>query len=240
MTRPRGQSHVVGVVLLLGITTMALGGLAAVVGGIVDGQTASADEARVANTLDSELRPVEETGHGELRVQFSEGRLYTVERQFRILNATGVEREVDTGGLVYTSGANRVGFVGGSVLRGRPGNAWALRGPPLTVTADNRTLVVGVVALGERDESVSGRGGVTARLRTNVTHSHQTLPSGNYRLAVETATPEPVARDLQERGLDTTVSDLDGDGVPSVVAGVEGQQTLEVVVHAVNLEVNGG
>lgn len=237
---PRGQSHVVGVVLLLGITAIALGGLTAVVGGIVDSQTARADEARVANTLDDGLRPVEERGHDELAVRFTAGRLSTVERQFRILRTTGVEREVDIGGLVYTSGANRVGFVGGAVVRGRPGNAWTVRGPPLTVTRDNSTLVVGAVALGERGASVSGEGGVTARLRTNVTHSHRTLPRGNYRLAVETATPEPVARTLRDRGFDTTVADLDGDGVPSVVAGVEGRQAIELVVHAVNLEVNGG
>lgn len=236
----RGQSHVVGVVLLLGITTMALGGLAAVVGGIVDGQTANADEARVANTLDDGLRPVDGTGQDELAVQFTAGRLHTVEREFRILNTTGVERELDIGGLVYTSGTNRVGFVGGAVVRGRPGNAWTLRGPPLTVTRDNSTLVVGAVAVGEQGASVSGEGGVTARIRTNVTHTHRTLPSENYRLAFETATPEPVARDLRSRGFDTTVSDLDGDGVPSVVAGVEGQQEIELVVHAMQLEVNGG
>lgn len=234
----RGQSHVVGVVLLLGITTMALGGLAAVVGGIVDGQTANADATRVANTLDDGLRPIERAGHDELSVQFTAGRLYTVERQVRILNTTGVERELDTGGLVYTSGSNRVGFVGGAVVRGRPGNAWTLRGPPLTATRDNSTLVVGAVAVGEQGASVGGKGGVTARLRTNVTHVHQTLPEKNYRLAFETATPDPMARGLRSHGFDTTVSDLDGDGVPSVVAGVEGQQEIELVVHTMHLEMN--
>lgn len=236
----RGQSHVVGIVLLLGITTMALGGLTAVVGSIVDGQTANADEARVVNTFDNELRPVEDTGHDELTVQFSEGRLYTVERQLRILNTTGVERELDIGGLVYTSGSNRASFVGGAVVRGQPGNAWTLRGPPLTVTRDNSTLVVSAVATGEQGATVSGRGGVTARLRLNVSHTHRSQSAKNYRIAYETATPEPVRRNLQQRGLDTTVTDLDKDGVPSVVAGVEGQQQLELVVHAMDLEVNGG
>ena len=125
-----------------------------------------------------------------------------------------------------------------AVVRGRPGNAGTLRGPPLTATRDNSTLVVGAVAVGEQGASVGGKGGVTARLRTNVTHVHQTLPEKNYRLAFETATPDPMARGLRSHGFDTTVSDLDGDGVPSVVAGVEGQQEIELVVHTMHLEMN--
>jgi len=236
----RAQSHVVGVVLLLGITTIALGGLTTVVGEIIDGQTATADERRVANALDSELRPVEETGPNRVDVRFSEGRLATVERELRVLTDSGVRREIAIGGLVYTSGTNRVGFVGGAITRGKPGNAWLVRGPPVTVTRDNDTLVVGAVTLGEQGAAVGGSGGVTARLRTNVTHERTALPRADYRIAVETATPEPLARHLRDRGLATTRRDIDGDGVPSVVAGVEGQQELQLVVHRTNTEVAGG
>ena len=236
----RGQSHVVGVVLLLGITTIALGGLATVVGDIVDGQSAAADEARVASTFDSELRPVEQRGPDELAVRFSEGRLSTVDRELRILNGGSTVRSIDIGGLVYSSGSNRVSFVGGAVVRGRPGNAWLVRDPPLTVTRDNSTLVVGAVVLGESGASVGGSGGVTARLRTNVSHSHEHLAAGDYRLAIETATPDAMARALRERGVQTTVTDIDGDGVDSVVANVDGQQELELVVHETRLEVDGG
>jgi hypothetical protein len=236
----RAQSHVVGVVLLLGITTIALGGLTTVVGEIIDGQTATADERRVANALDSELRPVEETGPNRVDVRFSEGRLATVERELRVLTDSGVRREIAIGGLVYTSGTNRVGFVGGAITRGKPGNAWLVRGPPVTVTRDNDTLVVGAVTLGEQGAAVGGSGGVTARLRTNVTHERTALPRADYRIAVETATPEPLARYLRDRELATTRQDIDGDGVPSVVAGVEGQQELQLVVHRTNTEVAGG
>lgn len=236
----RAQSHVVGIVLLLGITTIALGGLTAVVGSVVEGQTAAADEARVANTLDSDLRPVERTGPGELRVQFTEGRLATVDRELRILNATATVRTIDIGGLVYTSGSSRVAYVGGAVVRGRPGNAWLVSAPPVTVTRDNSTLVVGAVRLNASGQSVGGSGGVTARLRTNVSHRHTHLASDDYRIAIETATPEPLARALEDRGAATGVADLDGDGVDSVVASVSGQQELELVVHGTNLEVADG
>ncbi|MFC6756229.1 MULTISPECIES: DUF7289 family protein [Haloarcula] len=236
----RAQSHVVGIVLLLGITTIALGGLTTVVGSIIDGQTSTADERRVANALDSEFRPVEQTGPNRVDVAFSEGELTTVDRELRVLNDSGVRREVDIGGLVYTSGANRVGFVGGVITRGQPGNAWLVRGPPMTVTRDNDTLVVGAVTLGERGTTVSGSGGVTARLRTNVTHDRTALPRADYRIAIETTTPEPLVRYLRDRGLSTSTRDIDGDGVPSVIADVEGQQALQLVVHRTNTEVAGG
>jgi len=236
----RAQSHVVGIVLLLGITTVALGGLSTVVGSIIDGQTATADERRVATALDSEFRPVEQTGPDRVDVRFSEGHLTTVERQLRILNGSVVRREIDIGGLVYTSGPNRVGFVGGAITRGKPGSAWLVRGPPVTVTRDNDTLLVGAVTLGERGVTVSGSGGITARLRTNVTHDRRALPRTDYRVAIETATPGPLVRHLRDRGLATTTADLDGDGVPSVVASVEGQQEVTLVRHRTNTEVNGG
>jgi len=236
----RGQSHVVGVVLLLGITTVALGGLATVVGGIIDGQTATADERRVAEAFDNGLRPVEQTGPDRVDVRFSEGRLTTVQREIRILNDTGVRREVDAGGLVYTSGRSRVGFVGGAIVRGPPKRAWLVRGPPVTVTRDTDTLVVGAVALAAQNVSVSGTGGVTARLRTNVTHARTRLPTGAYRIAIETATPDPFVRHLRDRGLAVERSDIDGDGVPSVVASVEGRQELVLVVHRMNVEVASG
>lgn len=236
----RAQSHVVGVVLLLGITTIALGGLTTVVGSIVDGQTERADEARVAGTLDEDLRPVEQTGPGSVRLQFSEGELRTVERQLRVRVGGTTRREIDIGGLVFTSGSSRVSFVGGAVVRGRPGNAWLVRSPPVTVTRDDSTLVVGAPTLNASETTVGGTGGVSARLRTNVSHEHTSLARDDYRIAVETATPEPLARELRARGASTTVADIDGDGVPSVVLDVPGQQRLELVVHHMHTEVNGG
>lgn len=238
--RRRGQSHVVGVVLLLGITTVALGGLTTVVGTIIDGQTGAADERRVASAFDSQLRPVEGTGPNRVQVRFSDGQLRTVDRQLRILEPDGTQRRIDTGGLVYSSGPNRAAFVGGSVVRGTPGNAWLVRDPPVTVSRDNSTLVVGAVSLGASGQSVSGSGGVTARLRTNVTHERVRLPRADYRIAIETATPDPFARQLSDRGMSTDTADIDGDGVPSVVVRVEGEQSVQLVVHRMRTEVNGG
>ncbi|WP_276270832.1 DUF7289 family protein [Haloarcula litorea] len=239
-TDSRAQSHVVGVVLLLGITAVALGGLTALVGSVVDAQTEAADGARVASALDDELRPTQQTGPGRVRLRFSEGRVETVQRDLRLLAPSGVVERVPVGALVYGSGSTRVAAVGGAVVRGRPGNAWLVRGPPVTVTRDEDALVVGAVALNESGVAVAGSGGVTVTVRTNVTHHHRRLPRRDYRVALETATPGPVARHFDRVGADTRTVDLDGDGVPSVVASVEGRQRVELVVHAVGAEVADG
>ncbi|WP_254273520.1 DUF7289 family protein [Haloarcula marina] len=236
----RGQSHVVGVVLLLGITAVSLGGLTAVVGTVVDGQTAAADEARVASAFDDGLRPSEQTGPNRVRVQFTEGRLTTVDRDLRIWSGAPLVYHAEIDGLVYTSGESRASFVGGSVVSGPPGSAALVRGPPITVTRDDSTVVLGVATLNESGVSVGGRGGVSATIRTNVTHDHRQLASDDYAIAVETATPVPLSRHFERVGARTRVRDIDGDGVPSVVVTTTGQQTIELVVHEMHTEVGSG
>lgn len=230
----------VGVVLLLGITVLALGGLTATVGSVVDGQTAAADESRVASAFATDLRPVEHTGPNVARVSFSEGRVTTVERDLRVLTASGVQRTVEIGALVYRTDSTRVAFVGGSVVRGRSGRAWLERGPPITATSEETALVVGAPRLGTQGESVAGTGGATVRLRTNVSHERTTLGTARYHVAVETATPRPLARYFEARNATTRTRDIDGDGVPSVVATYPGERTLYLVVHELRLEVAHG
>jgi hypothetical protein len=235
----RGQSHVVGVVLLLGVTVVALGGLTATVGSVVDGQTAAADAARVADAFETDLRPVEQTGHYTTRVRFTEGRLTTVDRDLRVLNASGVVETVPVGGLVYTAGTARTAFVGGAVVRGPPGSGWLVRDPPVTVTQHNGTLVVGAPRVNASGQTVAGTD-VAARLRTNVTHARQRLPRDDYRFAIETATPGALARHFERLDMTTRTRDLDGDGVPSLVVGVGGQETVYLVVHDMHTEVAHG
>ena len=235
----RGQSHVVGVVLLLGLTVVALGGLTATVGSIVDGQTATADATRVADTFRNGLSPVERTGPGTTQVQFTGGRLETTQRQLRVLNGSGVVRTVPIGALVYTAAGARTAFVGGAVVRGRAGEAWLVDEPPVTVTRTNETLVVGAPLLNASDQAVAGDA-VTARLRTNVTHRRQRFPRADYRIAIETETPDAFGRYFRRIGLSTRTRDIDRDGTPSVVVSVDGRETVWLVVHDMRMEVAHG
>jgi flagellin-like protein len=237
--RRRGQSSVVGVALLLGVTVVTLGVLTASVGVLVEGHAARADADRVAADLQSGLRPVESTGHRTATVRFGGGRLYTAERQLRVSDATGTVANVDIGALVYESGDHRVAAVAGAVVRGRGENAWFVDSPPVVGSESNGVLVVGVANLSANPSSVGG-GRVSADLATNVTHDRRSLGPGRYEVAVETAAPAAFERYFEQRGATVDRTDRDGDGVVSVVAEFPGRRRAYLVEHRMRLEVTNG
>ena len=237
ISRGRGQSHVVGVVLMLGLTTIALGALTASVGALIEEQTSHADATSVAEDLSSALRPVETTGPRDGQVTFTEGTLSVVSRQVRVRNASQTLRTVDADALVYESGDRRVAFVGGAIVRGRGEGAWMEQSPPVTAGSD--VLVVGVPRL-NGSGGVGGTGGVTTTLETDVSHSRYSLGTGEYEVAIETETPGAFERYVAEHDATSTVRDVDGDGVPSVVIDYQGDRTGFVVVHDMRLEVGHG
>jgi len=233
----RAQSHVVGVVVLLGLTAIAMGGLTATIGTIVDEQTASADASRVATDFDSALRPVETTGYRAGDVSFASGHLGVERRQLRVLNTSGVVASVRTDALVFESGQRHVAAVAGAIARGRGASTWLTKRPPITSGPD--VLVVGAQRL-NGSGSVSGTGGVTTALTTNVTHDRRALGDDEYRVAIETAAPGAFESYATERGRNASVRDLDGDGVPSVVIEYAGTRRAYLVVHDMRLEVGDG
>lgn len=236
----RGQSSVVGVALLLGATVLALGVLTASVGTLVSGHAARADAERVAADMEDALRPVETTGYRTGEVRFAKGSLRTVERDLHVIkNGTHAET-VPVGGLVYARGDRRVRSVAGAVVRGRDDNAWPVGGLPVVGSEETETLVVGAAALNASGQSVGG-GRVRAELATNVSHDRTYLGRGTYEIAVETTVPTALATAFRERGA-TSVSrrDVDGDGLPSVVARFPGVRRGYLVVHDMRLEVRDG
>ncbi|MFC7156313.1 type IV pilin [Halomarina halobia] len=239
----RGQSHVVGVVLLLGVAVISMGALTASIGAIVEENAAEADAARVAADVDRALRPVEVTGAHRGRVSFARGELRTVERDLRLLDGNGgVVETVAVDGLVFESGERRVAFVAGAIVRGRSERARLRRPPPITASpGSGGVLVIGAPRLNASETvAVSGRGGVSVALATDVTHRRTRVGNGTYGLAIETRTHEPFERYLRERGATVERRDVDGDGVESVVASFEGERTTYLVVHDLALEVRDG
>lgn len=235
MTRlSRGQSHVVGVALLLGVTVISISAITASVGVLVDRQVASADATRVADGMDA-FEPRETTGVHRDRLTFADGTLGPADRQLRILDGE-VIRSVDIGALVFTSGDQRVAFVAGAITRGPPGEAWLHAEPTVTAPANESVLIVGAPTIGSVD-SVSGSGGVTATVERNVSHERSLIGNGSYAVAIETATPGPLARYFSEQGAAVEQRDIDGDGVESVVATFEGRRQTYLVVHDLDVEV---
>lgn len=235
----RAQSHVVGVALMLGVATVALGGLTVTVGSLVDAQTAGADAVRVADDIDGALQPASTTGPHSGRLEFADGSLSSAERDLRVFrNGTAVaEHAVDA--LVFEAGERRVAYLAGAIVRGRPGNAWLTADPLVSASERNDVFVVGAPRLGG-DVAVAGEGSVTVTLRTNVTHDRRTLGAGRYAVAVETATAEPFERYFRERNATVQRRDLDGDGTASVIASYPGTRRGYLVVHDLSLEVAHG
>ena len=233
----RAQSHVVGVVVLLGLTAIAMGGLTATIGTIVDEQTANADANRVASDLDGALRPVETTGYHSEEVSFASGSLGVEDRELRVLDSSGVVATVATDALVFEAEQRRVAAVAGATVRSHGQSTWLGTTPP--VTSGDGVLVVGAQKLNGTG-SVGGSGGVTTTLATNVGHDRRHLGDGEYRVAIETATPGAFEQYADARGHDVTVTDIDGDGVPSALIEYDGTRTAYLVVHDMRLEVGDG
>lgn len=236
----RGQSHVVGFVLVLGLGVIALGTLTMSVGTIVESQSSNADATRVAEDLDDALRVVDRTGVHSHRVTFAEGRIGTEERTLRVLEGGNVLHEVGVDALVFERGGGRVASIAGATVRGERGNAWLVDGPPITSSEQNDVLVVGTPVLNAGHVSVAGQGGVTATLKTNVSHTRYELGRGEYAVAIETETPAPFERYFDERGASTERRSFADDNHGSVVVHFPGEREGYLVVHDVALEVTDG
>lgn len=236
----RGQSHVVGVALMLGISVLALGGLTVGIGEVIDAQTAHADTTRVADELDSALQPVERTGPHTARVQFADGNLRTVERNLRVFRNGSLVAERSVDALVFSSDDRRVAFLAGAIVRGKSGGEWLTSTPPITASERTDVLVVGASVLGAGDVAVSGSGGTTVRLKTNVTHERRDLGTGRYEVAIETTTPDAFDSYFADQNASLARRDIDGDGVESTVATYSGTRRGYLVTHNLSLEVGDG
>ena len=240
----RAQSNVVGVALLLGVTVVALGTLTATVGVVVERNAANADAARVAADFDQALSPVETTGRSRGRVSFTDGRLRTAVRELRLLNESGPVQTVQVDGLQFASGRNQVTFLAGAITSEHDGHARLRRPPPITASADGGSqgvLIVGAPVLNASQVAISGAAdGVV--LRTTVTHRRVALPTGTYRVAIETEAPEVWSEYFRRQNATVVATDreFDGDGVESVVAQFPGDRVAYLVVHDMRLEVTRG
>lgn len=230
----RGQSNVVGVALLLAVTVVSMGALTAAVGVVIGENAARADALRVADGMTATVSGAERTGRHRDRIAFTSGRLGPEQRDLRVLADGEVRRRVRVGALVFASEDARVAGVGGAVVRDAGGGPRLHHPPPVTVGEE--VLVVGAVRAGA-DDTVSGTGGVTAVVKTRVTHERHRLGTGRYAVALETATPRPLADWFRERGASVGVRALDDDGVDSVVASFDGRRTAYLVVHDLHAEV---
>jgi len=229
----RGQSNVVGVAILLGVTVLALGTVTASVGTLIETNAAAADANRVAADLDDAIQPVRTTGTRVGAVSFTDGTLATESRTVRVLNESGTVFQRDAGAVRFQSGSYRVTALAGAITAGA-GDGRFTRSPPISV--GDGVLVVGVPVL---SGSLDASGETHVRVRTRVTHDRRTLGSGQFRVAVETRRPGPWEDFFERENATVSHRDFDGDGVESVVAAFPGNRTGYVVVHRVEVSTDG-
>lgn len=234
----RAQSHVVGVALMLGLTVLALGTVAAGVGSVFESHATGADAQRVADQLAVTLETDRTTGPRSGRIAFSDGRLASVERQLRVLRDGSVVAETDVDALVFRTGDRRVAYLAGAIVRGQEPNAWLVRDPQIAGATDPGVLVVGAPKLNASHAAVAGGG--TATLRTNVTHNRTGLGDGTFAVAIETETPAAFERYFAADGASTSRRRFDSDEVDSVVAEYPASRTGYLVVHDMRTEVGNG
>jgi hypothetical protein len=230
----RGQANVIGVALLLGIAVVSMGALTAAVGTVVESTAAEADAERVASDLDSALQPVATTGSRRDTVTFSSGRLAPADRTLEVRADGEVVERLTVDALVFESDDRRVAFHAGAIVRGTGGSGWLVTEPPVTVGED--VIIVGAARLGDGVGAVSGRGGVTASVESDVSHDRRDLGTATFSVAIETAAPDAWERAFREQG--ATV-DREPGTPPTVVATFEGDRQGYLVVHDLNAEVSG-
>lgn len=236
----RGQSHVVGVALLLGLTVVALGGLTVTVGSVMDEQAASTDAARIAGEMETALQPVQATGRHMGRLHFSGGNLHTAERDIRVLRNGSTVATREASALLFEAADRRVAFVAGAVIRGTRESAWRVTDPPITSASRNGILVVGVPTLGVDDVAVAGTGATTVALQTTVSHHRTALGNGQFAVAIETKTPGPYERFARSQNASVSRIDFDNDGISSVVATYPERRKAYLVTHNLSLEIENG
>lgn len=229
-----GQSNVIGVALLLGITVVSMGTLTAAVGVLVDANAAQADAERVASDFDRTFNPVTASGSGQGSVTFGEGTLRTVDRTIEVRTDGAMVHRIETDALVFESNDRRVAYHAGAIVRGERGWAWMDSEPPITV--DDDLIILGIPRLGTETEGFAGGGGVTATIETDVEHERYDLGESVVSFAVETETPGAWERYLRHSGARVER----GAGGQTVVATFEGDRTGYLVVHDLNAEVKSG
>ncbi|WP_336326258.1 DUF7289 family protein [Halovenus sp. HT40] len=234
----RAQSHIVGVALMLGVAVLALGTLTAGVGTLIDSQTADADAQRVADGFDRAIQGAERTGVHSHQLHFAEGTLRTVDRTMRILENGTVVAAVEVDALVYEHSEGRVVSLGGAVVRDSGASAALAEPPSITHSKRNEVLIAGAPKLNAGRVSISGGGGVTTTIQTNVSHDRRELGTGRYAVAIETASPDPFRRFFADQGATVESRQFSGDETESVVATYPGLREGYLVVHDLRLEVS--
>ncbi len=230
-TTSRGQSHVVGVALLLAITLISMSVLTMSVGTLIDAGQSRNEHERVGSALE-QLHDPSSTENPSLTT--SVGTLSTASREISINSSTGANYRFDTTAISYSNGNHRVATLCGAVISGKPGAAWFRSTPRIfSPTAASVRLIRLTTITTSGFDRLQGTHSFTRR-QSSTHHSHENL-SGT--LSIETATPGPFERHFRARGFATSRNDPDSDGIPSVSVSFTQERRTILMIRHITVEV---
>ena len=238
----RGQSHVVGVALLLGITVVALGTLTAGIGAMVGSNAATAETTRVADDLADGLGPIDREERVDARITFAEGSIGAESRTVRIGDPNGTVRTIETDAVVYDRGDRRVSYHGGAVVRETRSGVVLEREPPIAAGPDpGDPVFLGIPVVDAGSTTVSGTGGVDVAIDGTVDHDRERLANDTTELAIETPTPTAWELALEDTPATvvTTQRRYDGDEHPSVVISFPTERDWYLLTYEAEVELRG-
>lgn len=230
----------VGVAILLALTVASMAVVTAGVGSVVDDAAGSARSASVAEQFGSILPDTGSPGDRVGQLHVGGGTVRSVDRDVRIVGDGGVVFERNVGALVYEHRGRRVTAHAGAVLTGTARHA-RFSDPPNTVLAprDRRRSIYLTLPVLTTSTPHDVGGDHRLDLAVNASTQTLTLPGGTYRIAIETTTPAPWNRWFSTRNLSIESDDLDGDGIPSVVATLPPTRAVYVVVIETGVTIRG-
>ncbi|WP_330631336.1 DUF7289 family protein [Halocatena halophila] len=229
-TASRGQSHVVGVALLLAITIISMSVLTMSVGTLIDAGQSRDEHERVGTALERLNDP---SSPDRTSLTATIGTISTAPREITVSTSTGADYRFETTAIVYTNGHHRVSTLCGAVISGQPGNAW-FRSTPRVFSPESASVrLIRLTAI-----STSGfdrlQGAHTFnRQRSRTHHSHDTLTGS---LSIETATPGPFERFFRARGYAPSREDPDSDGIPSVSVSFTQKRRTILMIRNITVE----
>jgi hypothetical protein len=238
---PRGQSAIIGVALLLGLTIVSVGVLTAGTGILVDEAAKGADAKRVADRMATAYNPSTLEGSATLSLALTGGQVSTAERRITVRRFGDVVAAFDTNVLQFEEGNHQVTVIGQAIVRGQAGRARFVRTPRLVTlfgSDGDRTLSISIVALAGRiDQTVTNQ--EPLRLHLNGSHDRRNPGAGRYTISIETATPGIWQDYLTDIARSVRIVGDDSSGTKLVVAELGRVSRARLIVHRVEVEPDG-
>lgn len=233
--------------LVAAVTVLALGGLTAGIGSLIQGGASTVEAERAADELGAAVDPKEIVGTRERSVDLRGGTVDVKAHRIRIVDADGlaiheseatvpIVEELQSDALVYTRDDQTIRLRGRAITTSIDGDHSLHREPG--IITDDDTVVLGIGLLQTDDEKLEDRSAAVTVIAESE-HERVTYPEQAYAIAIETPHPDIWEPYLESTGasVETTGAQFPDDDYHSVIATFAGERELVLVRNDVTVEV---